>query len=74
MDETNRTAYAFPIGTADQVFEPGMTMRDYFAAKAMAAQIVAVDGLDRGNNNQALDLAAFSYAMADAMLQARDLA
>ena len=63
---------AFPNDPTTYPSGRGMTLRDYFAAKAMAAQIVAVDGLDRGNNNQALDLAAFSYAMADAMLKARE--
>lgn len=50
-------------------FHEGMTLRDYFAAKAMAAIII-------GNN---ADLAALTvgaaqdaYAMADAMLEARE--
>lgn len=42
----------------------GMTLRDYFAAKAMQSFIVrGVAGKD--------DLAKFSYAMADLMLEAR---
>ena len=64
---------AFPVpGLQNDADFNGMTLRDYFAAKAMAAQIVAVDGLERGNNNQALDLAVFSYAMADAMMKERE--
>ena len=50
----------------------GMSLRDYFAAKAMAAQIVAIGGLDNGNNNLALELAVCSYAVAEAMLKARE--
>lgn len=50
----------------------GMTLRDYVAAKAMAAQIVAIGGMERGNSNQALELAVCSYEMADAMLKARE--
>lgn len=70
MDETNRTAYAFPIGTADQVFEPGMTMRDYFAAKAMQSYLC---GNDRDSFTYA-EWARASYQVADAMLAAREAA
>ena len=43
----------------------GMTLRDYFAAKAMQAWISRGD--DSGENG----LAKWSYEMADAMLKAR---
>ena len=49
--------------------EPGMTMRDYFAAKAMQA-VLAQDGLcmaGRWRDGVALG----AYMMADAMLAAR---
>lgn len=46
--------------------EPGMTLRDYFAAKAMAAFIG--QHVDAGGD---LHLATESYAVADAMLAAR---
>lgn len=46
----------------------GMTLRDYFAAKAMAA--IIVDGMNDGDMDAA-DLAAWSYRYADAMLDAR---
>jgi len=53
-----------------------MTLRDYFAAKAMAAFLGAypcqatADDVQLGFD-QMVDLAADSYAMADAMLKAR---
>ena len=49
--------------------DPGMTLRDYFAAKAMSAY------LDRPNlpiNVSDEQLAFASYDMADAMLKARE--
>lgn len=46
--------------------------RDDLAEKAMAAQIAAIGGLERGNNNQALELAVCSYEIANAMLKARE--
>lgn len=67
---------AFPVTIGDQVFDPGMTLRDYFAAKAMQSELI--------NNNQwmlkeggqipdHLNLAKESYLIADAMLKAREL-
>ena len=44
----------------------GMTMRDYFAAKAMQAVIA------RGDDTNRPGMAEWSYAMADAMLKARE--
>jgi hypothetical protein len=44
--------------------EEGMTLRDYFAAKAMAAQIATT-------YYSAKDVAKFAYEMADAMLAER---
>jgi hypothetical protein len=43
---------------------PGMTLRDYFAAKAMQGEIRHQINID--------ELAALSYRVADAMLQARN--
>jgi hypothetical protein len=54
---------AFPTGTAYQ----GMTLRDYFAAKAMQAYLTAPDtGWDFYEMSRA------AYEQADAMLKARD--
>lgn len=52
----------------------GMTLRDYFAAKAMQAVIAtAPDGttFGRGGIDTNLKYANASYAIADAMLEAR---
>ena len=45
----------------------GMTIRDYFAAKAMHAYA----STDQWARTPAQNIAAISYAMADAMLEAR---
>jgi hypothetical protein len=46
----------------------GMTLRDYFAAKAMQAMLVEPDNVDISRAK----LAQLSYAMADAMLKERE--
>jgi hypothetical protein len=45
---------------------PGMTLRDYFAAKAMQGLIY-----DKLPENELRTAARYSYAMADEMLKAR---
>ena len=58
---------AFPShGSMGEVTQEGMTLRDYFAAKAM--QGILFEGLDES------ETAKNAYAMADAMLKARDAA
>jgi len=63
--------YAFPSGhnpkTGTQ--ESGMTLRDYFAAKAMQSLIWNQD-VDLESKE---DVAEVAYAYADEMLKARDL-
>jgi hypothetical protein len=59
---------AYDLDRKTTVREEGMTLRDYFAAKAMPW--VASD-LPAGDNFQAL-VAKFSYKMADAMLAERN--
>ena len=48
----------------------GMTLRDYFAAKAMAAMLV--EDPDYHQRYEFIDLSDFSYRCADAMLKARE--
>ena len=48
----------------------GMTLRDYFAAKAMQAQLARTTW---GVEDAARDMAEEAYAYADAMLKARGL-
>jgi len=59
---------AFPTGTGVTPYKSGMTLRDYFAAKAMQAIV------SRGIVNEVpLEIyATNAYRMADAMLKARE--
>ena len=61
---------AFPVGISDRengFIGEGMTLRDYFAAKALSAY------LDGGDAPVAFNMiAARCYRMADAMLRARE--
>jgi hypothetical protein len=71
MSNTNTGGPAFPTATLAQKTEGGMTLRDYFAAKAM--QSVWRDIPEDANRQQALDyLGKCCYEMADAMLRARE--
>jgi hypothetical protein len=62
---------AFPgvrwVQQGDKVNPEGMTLRDYFAAKAM--QAIFKDGV--ANQSKVEDLARLSYLMADVMLRER---
>lgn len=49
--------------------QTGMTLRDYFAAKAMCGVIAATEPLIKIDESH---LAMWSYKMADAMLKARE--
>lgn len=77
MNNTNTGGPAFPfIDSASPLEHPGMTLRDYFAAKAMQ---IMWDAYDKGycglNNNDAPNveiIAEGAYQMADAMLKARE--
>lgn len=48
---------------------PGMTLRDYFAAKAMQGLLAQSCGSAMGSDP--INGAQYAYAMADAMLEAR---
>ena len=59
------------IGCKDGIWHfPGMTLRDYFAAKAMVA-FMATAMTDDGDQNVARSVAMVAYLMADEMLKAR---
>jgi hypothetical protein len=63
-DETEpEPAFPVPLQFADK----GMTLRDYFAAKAMAATLNG----DSGEDIPFEMIASISYKVADAMLEAR---
>ena len=66
----NKNDPAFPlIGDYSQIKQKGMTLRDYFAAKAMPW--VAYDL--QVNEDFYARVAQHSYEIADAMLKAREL-
>ena len=67
MSNTNTGGPAFPVPVNALNDMEGMTLRDYFAAKAMAADMIA--GV---HENDFAWSAARSYKMADAMLKARE--
>lgn len=69
---------AFPTGTGVTPYNAGMTLRDYFAAKAMSSVLPAVIlelKKTRGSVKEAVRLNSLAaetcYAMADAMMKAR---
>jgi hypothetical protein len=67
---------AFPVAATEyHGMDSGMTLRDYFAAKAMAAIVRRWDGHSFGggpNSPQYKELAEDAYFIADAMLKARE--
>ena len=64
MNYTKTGGPAFPVAIDNQVLDDGMTLRDYFAAKAMQA-LLSIQG---GTLEKDAEVA---YKMADAMLKAR---
>ena len=71
MSNTNTGGPAFPwtADRADRGDEPGMTLRDYFAAKAMQSILAREDG----RFTTTLEfVGGKAYQYADAMLKARD--
>ena len=65
---TGGPAFPAPAGRLTPITDQGMTLRDYFAAKALPTAIKEVE--DAGTYNLA-DVAAIAYQYADAMLKAR---
>jgi hypothetical protein len=66
MKDTHQGGPAFPQETNSLLSYSGMTLRDYFAAKAMQGML-ACPGSIRVDDDAAL-----AYKMADAMLKARE--
>jgi hypothetical protein len=60
-------AYTYPNGEINHG-EGGMTLRDYFAAKAMQSLILGLTGHD----DEIPETAEDAYRFADAMLKARE--
>ena len=64
---------AFPVLDLSKTQVPGMSLRDYFAAKALSGWLAAFShpDIDPTKGVQKQPLADFTYAVADAMLEAR---
>ena len=60
-----------PLSTG---YSEGMTLRDYFAAKAMTTMFypAIMESIRTDEDLDCLKVAGFAYAMADAMLAARE--
>ena len=71
MSNINTGGPAFPfVCDADFDYGTSMTLRDYFAAKAMQAMLSKDP--EYHQRYEFIDLAYFSYQCADAMLKARE--
>ena len=73
MSNINTGGPAFPTEYRDDARLPcseGMTLRDYFAAKAMQANLTVIREFP--DEHWRMGLALDAYAMADAMLKARE--
>jgi hypothetical protein len=62
---------AFPMEEPRRFSVPGMSLRDYFAAKAMAAFIASYP--NGGACEMALEISEDAFVFADAMLKAREV-
>lgn len=66
-EEINTGGPAFPLGSTQEEWANGMTLRDYFAAKAMQSFCI-----DEGWISNIKHLSGYAYEIADAMLEARE--
>jgi len=73
MSNTNTGGPAFPVDESALIRNlQGMTLRDYFAAKAMQGICVSKDEAGTLVNHGYDWIAGEAYRIADAMLKARD--
>lgn len=76
----NTGGAAFPCAMSEQSYsnqdgapyQRGATLRDYFAAKAMQAQLTAFWALETHHGWSHAAIAQEAYSVADAMIRARD--
>ena len=69
MSKINKNGPAFPTGND---YEKGMTLRDYFAAKALQGYMVGLKPAQDIGPDMQDRIAEGMYSMADAMLKARE--
>ena len=68
----NESAFPWSINDGEVIKgNKGMTLRDYFAAKAMQSLLVTINGVV-GTNVYEHRLSKEAYKLADAMLKARE--
>ena len=65
-NNTGGPAFPAPAGRLTPITDQGMTLRDYFAAKAIIAYH------SDGKFSDSEDVASWCYRLADAMLEARE--
>lgn len=78
--ETGGPAFPVPIAGDTAGFvdaeecgvSTGLTLRDYFAAKAMAGDMASEAMMHRTSDESLIKIAEFYYRMADAMLRVRN--
>ena len=71
MNTDNNGGPAFPIGSTPEEWGNGMTLRDYFAAKAMQAWFSDPEA-DFADPKMQKRAAKYSYMIANQMLKARE--
>jgi len=74
MKDKYISVLAFPShGSMGEVIEQGMTLRDYFAAKAMQGMMAydPIKFIIDNNTSMAKSISINAYYIADAMLEAR---
>ena len=77
MNDTNKKEFAFPstfksLSGEEQTHKWGMTMLDYFAAKAMPGLIARNWSSHKGTDEELVEIwARSSYRIADVMMKAR---
>jgi hypothetical protein len=72
ITDKNTGGPAFPIEVNSEMTCLGMTLRDYFAAKAMQGFCSTLTGVTNGTLPRWEILAMDAYTLADAMIKARE--
>lgn len=71
-DNTHPCDYAFPVAPGDVPYwQPGMTLRDWFAGQALAGMCGHPKALGNISDEDLLEDARLMYRLADAMIEAR---
>lgn len=63
---------AFPVSTIDNHTNEGMSLRDYFAAKAMHGIVSGFYSMDKAHGWSNQEIATEAFSLADAMIAERN--